>query len=229
MHKQMNRNLIDNRQIRVFISSTFQDMQDERDYLMNKTFPMLKHLAAERNVSIVEVDLRWGITKELSENNKTLQVCLNEIDNSRPFFIGILGDRYGWCPAENEYYNNRTIQDQYRWVLDCINEGKSVTEMEIQYGALNHEIRGAEDVQAFFYIKENSDETDVRLHELKEAVRNNIDKHPCTTYSSSSDLGEQIYQTFKRILDTLYPEKELSVLERLQMEQESFIASRCNL
>lgn len=225
----MNCNLIDNRQIRVFISSTFQDMQDERDYLMNKTFPMLKHLAAERNVSIVEVDLRWGITKELSENNKTLQVCLNEIDNSRPFFIGILGDRYGWCPAENEYYNNRTIQDQYRWVLDCINKGKSVTEMEIQYGALNHEIRGAEDVQAFFYIKENSDETDVRLHELKEAVRNNIDKHPCTTYSSSSDLGEQIYQTFKRILDTLYPEKKLSVLERLQMEQESFIASRCNL
>lgn len=27
-------NLIDNRQIRVFISSTFRDMQDERDYLI---------------------------------------------------------------------------------------------------------------------------------------------------------------------------------------------------
>ena len=27
-------NLIENRQIRVFISSTFRDMQDERDYLM---------------------------------------------------------------------------------------------------------------------------------------------------------------------------------------------------
>ncbi|MCF0115715.1 MAG: DUF4062 domain-containing protein, partial [Erysipelotrichaceae bacterium] len=41
-------NLIDNRQIRVFISSTFRDMQDERDNLINLTFPKLRALAAER-------------------------------------------------------------------------------------------------------------------------------------------------------------------------------------
>jgi len=56
-------NLIDNRQIRVFISSTFRDMQDERDYLMKRTFPKLRKLAAERDVTLTEIDLRWGITK----------------------------------------------------------------------------------------------------------------------------------------------------------------------
>lgn len=40
-------NLIDNRQIRVFISSTFRDMQDERDYLMKRIFSRLKKLAVE--------------------------------------------------------------------------------------------------------------------------------------------------------------------------------------
>ena len=64
----MKTNLIDNRQIRVFISSTFQDMQDERDYLMKRTFPMLRKLAAERDVTLTELDLRWGITEDESRS-----------------------------------------------------------------------------------------------------------------------------------------------------------------
>ena len=53
---------INNRVIRVFISSTFRDMQDERDELMKKTFPVLRRKAAERDVTLTELDLRWGIT-----------------------------------------------------------------------------------------------------------------------------------------------------------------------
>ena len=49
----MKTNLIDNRQIRVFISSTFQDTQDERDYLMKRTFPMLRKLAAESFIGLI--------------------------------------------------------------------------------------------------------------------------------------------------------------------------------
>ena len=39
---------IDNRHIRVFISSTFNDMQAERDELVSKIFPILRKKAAER-------------------------------------------------------------------------------------------------------------------------------------------------------------------------------------
>ena len=83
-------NLIENRQIRVFISSTFQDMQDERDYLMKRTFPKLRKLAAERDVTLTELDLRWGITEEEAESGKVVEICLCEIENSVPFFIGII-------------------------------------------------------------------------------------------------------------------------------------------
>ena len=59
----MKNNLIDNRQIRIFISSTFQDMQGERDYLMKRTFPKLRKLASQRDITLTELDLRWGITE----------------------------------------------------------------------------------------------------------------------------------------------------------------------
>ena len=81
--------LIDNRTIRVFISSTFSDMNDERTELMKKTFPRLRVMAAKRDVTLTEVDLRWGITKEESESGKVVDICLREIQNSIPFFIGI--------------------------------------------------------------------------------------------------------------------------------------------
>jgi preprotein translocase subunit SecA/nephrocystin-3 len=52
------------RQIRVFISSTFRDMQEERDILVKRIFPQLRKLCEERAITWTEVDLRWGITTE---------------------------------------------------------------------------------------------------------------------------------------------------------------------
>ena len=92
--------LINNRVIRVFMSSTFQDMQDERSELIRKTFPRLREMAAQRDVTLTEVDLRWGITKEESESGKVMEICLREVENSIPFFIGIIGNRYGWIPEQ---------------------------------------------------------------------------------------------------------------------------------
>lgn len=51
-----------NRQIRVFISSTFRDMMRERDLLVKEVFPELRRKCAKRFVTFTEVDLRWGIT-----------------------------------------------------------------------------------------------------------------------------------------------------------------------
>src|SRR5659263_291999 len=86
------------RQIRVFISSTFRDMQDDRDILIKKIFPQLRKLCEERAVTWTEVDLRWGITTEESSEGKVLPLCLAEIQRCRPYFIGLLGERYGWVP-----------------------------------------------------------------------------------------------------------------------------------
>ena len=106
----MKENLIENRQIRIFISSTFRDMHDERDYLMKRTFPRLSRIAAKRDVTVTEVDLRWGITEEESRSGKVVDICFREIDNSIPFFIGIIGNRYGWIPEVKELDENITAR-----------------------------------------------------------------------------------------------------------------------
>jgi telomerase protein component 1 len=45
--------------IRVFISSTFRDMQAERDVLVRSVFPRLREDLLKYRLHIVDVDLRW--------------------------------------------------------------------------------------------------------------------------------------------------------------------------
>jgi|GEM_PF-5339179 len=80
--------------ISVFISSTFRDMHAERDYLVRSVFPRLNSQLRDYNIHVDPVDLRWGVT---SEENST-EACLQLIDESGPFFICMLGGRYGWIP-----------------------------------------------------------------------------------------------------------------------------------
>ena len=80
------------RVIRVFISSTFRDMQAERDHLVTVIFPQLRRLCEARGVTWGEVDLRWGVTDEEAAEGKVLPICLEEIRRCRPYFIGLLGE-----------------------------------------------------------------------------------------------------------------------------------------
>ena len=67
------------RVIRVFVSSTFRDMVEDRDALMSHAWPELRRFCRERHVELVEVDLRWGITEEQGTRRETLKLCLDEI------------------------------------------------------------------------------------------------------------------------------------------------------
>ena len=71
---------IQSREIRVFLSSTFKDMEAERNHLLTQVFPALRHICNERQVAFTEIDLRWGVTEEASKNGRTVEICLNEID-----------------------------------------------------------------------------------------------------------------------------------------------------
>src|SRR6266436_5485398 len=81
--------------VRVFISSTFRDMHAERDHLVKVVFPVLRERLAPYRVYLLDIDLRWGVTREQAENDRVLDVCLRLIDDCRPFFVGLLGERYG--------------------------------------------------------------------------------------------------------------------------------------
>jgi hypothetical protein len=88
---------------RIFVSSTFSDLKEERNALQEKVFPRLKELCLQRGCRFQAVDLRWGVREEAGLDQQTMKICLGEIERCqkvtpRPNFIVLLGDRYGWRP-----------------------------------------------------------------------------------------------------------------------------------
>src|SRR5438128_6935031 len=133
------------RVVRVFVSSTFRDMQAEREELVKRIFPQLRKLCEQRGVTWGEVDLRWGITEEQSERGEVLPICLAEIQRCRPYFIGLLGERYGWIPDVIP----TELTDRQHWLKKQLH--RSVTELEILHGVLNKPEMAD---HAFFYLRD---------------------------------------------------------------------------
>jgi WD40 repeat protein len=91
----------------VFVSSTFSDLQVEREALHARVFPRLQRLCGSLGATFQAVDLRWGVSRRAAEAGETMRICLGEIDRcravtARPNFILLLGDRYGWRPVPDE-------------------------------------------------------------------------------------------------------------------------------
>jgi hypothetical protein len=122
------------RSIRVFISPTFRDMMRERDLMVKRVFPELRRKCAKWFVTFTEVDLRWGITEEQAAEGQILLLCLAEIERSRPYFLGLLGERYGWTPDSIR----PEIIEREPWLKQHVENRTSVTELEILHGVLNN-------------------------------------------------------------------------------------------
>ena len=136
----------------VFISSTFADMQAERDHLRDVVFLRLAEKLRERRHQFEPIDLRIGVLTadmpdEAAREMHVLKVCLDEIERSRPFLIVLLGDRYGWVPA-TERLKAAAQEKNYQAEL----EGKSVTALEIEFGLIK---KNSEQRQrSFIYMRE---------------------------------------------------------------------------
>ena len=207
--------------VRLFISSTFMDMQRERNYLFNYVVPKMKLLCEERGLNFFCVDLRWGITTEAQEKGTTTSICLGAIDDSRPFFVGILGERYGWIPeklSEEDYVAFPLLKD---------NEGLSITELEMNYGVLDN---GIEKGFAAFYLRDQSlseeyiecvtkeDEEslgrdkaekicEIRIQKLV-ALKDRIKKspYPCLDgYTTIEQFGRKVYEDFHTWIEREIP------------------------
>jgi hypothetical protein len=82
-------------------------MGAERRVLQETIFPRLKTLCESRGASFQAVDLRWGVNEEAQLDQKTMDICLNEIHrcqklSPKPNFIILLGDKYGWQPVPDK-------------------------------------------------------------------------------------------------------------------------------
>ena len=118
----------------VFITSTFQDMQDERDYLRRFVFPSLEEWLRTKRRHLEWIDLRVGVAtagagEEEARELQVLKVCLEEVKRSRPFLIGLIGDRYGWVPPRERMAAAAAEAGISGDVAD-----RSVTDLEIDLG-----------------------------------------------------------------------------------------------
>lgn len=101
------------RVFRVFVSSTFDDLVAERDALQRGVvvdgelregaFVRLRRLCEAHGARFQAIDLRWGVSEEAAYDQRTVPLCLAEVErcrrlSPRPSFLAILGDRYGWRP-----------------------------------------------------------------------------------------------------------------------------------
>lgn len=169
--------------VRIFISTTFEDMHSERDVLAREVFPGLRETFRPRGIHVVGVDLRWGVEEERDEDPG---IVLDEIDRCRPFFVGILGERYGRAASGPEEAGT----------------GLSLNAMEIFHGVLDHpEMKET----SFFYVRDpdfsahvpsskrrevlpESEDADRKLEEIKERIRrlyadlpgNLFETYPCS-------------------------------------------------
>jgi hypothetical protein len=89
------------RVFRLFVSSTFKDLEEERNVLRERVYPALREFCEARGASFQDIDLRWGVSEEASLDQQAMNICLGEIDRCRevtprPNFLVLLGNRYGW-------------------------------------------------------------------------------------------------------------------------------------
>ncbi len=204
-------------------------MQAERNYLTKHVFPRLRMLCESRGVMWSEIDLRWGITDEQSAEGQVLPICLAEIERSRPFFIGLLGERYGWIPASVD----ATLLHRQPWLTE--HQERSITELEIVHGVLNSPEKAS---HAFFYFRDpaapgglsrreqeafrevpsdddisafgieaatqRAERRQARLNDLKDRIRRS--GLPCREgFRDAAELGGLVWEDLSAAIDELFP------------------------
>ena len=105
---------------RVFVSSTFSDMREERRILQTDVFPRLEAFCKTKGAQFQAIDLRWGVNEESQLDQKTMDICLSEIRrcqkmSPKPNFIMLLGDRYGWQPLPA-----RIEAGEFETIVKCV-------------------------------------------------------------------------------------------------------------
>eukprot|EP01038_Epipyxis_sp_PR26KG_P013624 gene13624-18282_t len=80
--------------ITVFLSSPFDGMEEERRIFREEYATELENICAKRGHLLTFVDMRFGITSEMGNNNQTVITCMRGIDEA-DIVLGFYGARYG--------------------------------------------------------------------------------------------------------------------------------------
>jgi hypothetical protein len=187
----------------LFVSSTFEDMHAERDFLQEVIFGELENLLRNARQWLAPVDLRWGIDtlslavtgsadgQEDLEHQKHLAVlthCLYSVGMCQPFMIVFLGDRYGWVPPIEHVRQAAQVVGFRGDVAD-----RSVTALEVEYGVLDSQ---AEMQRTHFFFRRLDDTAmaseDRRRYSDAQRAAAEADPSRRTEAQRSADLLESL-------------------------------------
>lgn len=220
------------REVRVFLSSTFKDMEGERAYLAKNVFPELEAFCAARNVKFTTVDLRWGITAADSQNGKVLSLCLSQVDLCRPYFVSFVGDRYGWSqvPGRKDELLRQTFETAMRehpWLEKY--QDRSITEIEILYGALLQDRNVSkvfpDPTHCFLYIRDSDVsrrggpdfvESNAEIVKKMEDLKLRLRESYCLVkdYGEPEQLGQSLLEQLRTAINDDFPKDNMPPAER---------------
>lgn len=189
-----------NRYIRFFVSSTFKDMKMERN-LLQDIFSELKEEYSKQNWQIDMIDLRWGISQEAGFDNKTMQICKEELKrcqklSPKPNFIILLGDRYGWIPLPEvvpvEVYQTLQMNNSekslflhwYQLDRNVLPEGAYIMKTRSYFKDFFYDIVN----DKFYNIDYTND--DIWKREVEEPLSMIFKRNKCKLYGSSATEQE---------------------------------------
>jgi len=164
-----------------------------------------------------------------------LPICLEEIRRCRPYFIGLLGERYGSQPGTLP----PDLLQREPWL--AANGHRSVTELEILHGVLNNPGMAE---HAFFYFRDpaygdrlpagasradfiaENPESAAKVQALKQGIR--ASGFPCReNYRDPKDLGAQVLRDFTALIDFLFPAESVpDPLDRDATDHAAFARAR---
>ncbi|XP_071136458.1 TPR repeat-containing protein DDB_G0287407-like isoform X2 [Mytilus edulis] len=234
--------------VRVFVSSTFTDFFNEREILVKKIFPELREWCKLRHIHLIECDLRWGVPKEAT-TQLVIDTCLEELNrchedtNGQPFFLGLIGKRYGWIPDKTDVSDE--LKDKFQWV-----DNTSITFMEILHGALRCKSPNA----AFFFRSDEvidsipekalkrfiDEETLSKQHlialkkQLQKRFPDQVYDYNCKVdgmqdtagrervkFSELDKFSDQVLDFFKTAITNMYDDNKTSDYDEEEIEEEN--------
>lgn len=195
--------------IRFFISSTFQDMREERECLRSDVWPKVHEYARKKGIYVEFCDLRWGINinDNLTEEEamaKIAEICLQEVENCKPYLITMLGDYYGSIPKKPQQ-----IQKAWTQISGMNYDGDtkiSLTHWELEFAFLHDK---NPEIKALCGFKDEGNLC-AKMNQLKENIRaisDNINAKDktrfikITDYKDEADFAEFLKIEIKKIID----------------------------
>ncbi|XP_078075779.1 tetratricopeptide repeat protein 41-like [Mustelus asterias] len=222
----------------VFLRSTSEDFREEINYLKSDVFPLLSEFCDSRRSSFKVLDMQWA-SHEGSHHQSTdshhLKVSLDFIAKYSPFFICLLGQKYGeYCPPDasgtdvealSKVEKNIQIaaRNGYSWILHEDYKNYSLMELEITEAALLKNSGFS-----FFYFRDSQYVDDIlqqvpqekrEMIESKYKSRDHYEERkvwelkekivnkglPVEIFRTVEELGEAVLINCRDAIDKLYP------------------------